>query len=116
MEYKTADGMKVLNGRSAQGISAFIQGILNDIPGGSAVGMHELARELREKFPHIDKRQSYTRIGMVLTRAGNKGKYIKLSDSSDYVAIGWAKDHMTVEEEVKHTVVDEGEQWVEGAE
>lgn len=88
MEYKVASGMKVITGhQTGQGISEFIQRALNSIPQGMAVGLLELTKELQDKFPHINKGQSYTRVGMVMNRAGNKGRFIKLTDGSDYVMI-----------------------------
>lgn len=95
MEYKPALGMKVVTGhQSGQGISEFINRILHSMPKGQACPMWELAKEVRTKYPHINKMQSYVRINQVLTkRAGNKGLFTKLTDDSDYVLIGWAVDH-----------------------
>jgi len=109
MEYKPAVGMKTVTGhQSGQGISEFINGILHSMPKGQACPMWELAKEVRTKYPHINKMQSYVRINQVMKRAGNKGKFAKLTDESDYVLIGWESDHPEAKRE--RIVVEEEEE------
>lgn len=94
MEYKSSLGMKVVTGhQTGQGISEFINTTLHSMPRGQACPMWELAKEVRTKYPHLDKQQSYIRINQVMKRAGNKGVFRKLTDASDYLLIGWAADH-----------------------
>ncbi len=122
MEYKDNKGMKVITGhQSGQGISEFINGILHSMPRGQACPMWELAKEVRTKYPHINKMQSYVRITQVMKRAGNKGQFKKVTDNSDYVLIAWAVDYgegckLGEDEEERHddNVVDNTEEvWVE---
>ena len=120
MEYKDSSRLKVVTGhQSGQGISEFINKTLHATPKGQACPMWELAKEVRDKFPHINKMQSYVRVNMVLKRAGNKGKFIKFADASDYLLIGWAADRRAegdAGEEERHDadVIDNTEEtWVE---
>jgi len=111
MEYRVTNGMKVVTSQDT--VSGFIHNLLNNIPNGQAAGLLELSKEVQAKFPHVDKRQSYTRVNMVLMRASNKGRFIRLVDPSGYVMIAWAKEHNVSEEEevTKPPFDDTAEAW-----
>jgi len=82
MEYTNIESLtvKATRGPQSKGISAFIKVQLDAIPEDGALAVGALALALRTEFPHIDTRQSYVRVNMVLQRDGYKDVFQRLED------------------------------------